>query len=309
MVNVWDSRKDLRQHLAGSWKLPLDRFLENLNPYCELPPPTELLILLVDNLSAENKAVGDSNNDVGYLLSGKGWNNVRSFTSESALLASYPEVVLQPTPRFLWRANHLLEDAVQGGFFKGDETVLDVGSGSCRDAIYLAMLGCRVIATDQRETMLTNGRRMAKRLGLAAARHDEKAASLSARDKGSLTTLNCTFDSGQATLPAELLDAIGNDGVDVVHLSRFWIRSIFPALFSTANKAIFVHHFLAGSIRPVGDAHLLREKELRTLLEEQSCVCVAESEQWSVFRDQTLEFSDSVGLRRMSMFIATKTKL
>eukprot|EP01056_Protomagalhaensia_sp_Gyna25_P001738 Protomagalhaensia_sp_Gyna_25__1737@NODE_190_length_4541_cov_25_642159_g147_i0_p3_GENE_NODE_190_length_4541_cov_25_642159_g147_i0NODE_190_length_4541_cov_25_642159_g147_i0_p3_ORF_typecomplete_len383_score52_31TehB/PF03848_14/0_00012Methyltransf_31/PF13847_6/0_0049Methyltransf_25/PF13649_6/0_044Methyltransf_25/PF13649_6/1_4e04_NODE_190_length_4541_cov_25_642159_g147_i015892737 len=112
----------------------------------------------------------------------RGWQSVEVLLEENDDLEQLP---LNPSAGPLWTPNPLLRFLVRAAgktnglsieqFWAAPPTIhpmtesvacLDLGSGLCRDATALCRVGWTVVATDRRAALLSNGRRLARSLGI-----------------------------------------------------------------------------------------------------------------------------------------------
>eukprot|EP00667_Euglena_gracilis_P015172 EG_transcript_15749 len=150
----------------------------------------------------------------------------------------------------MWRPSPLVEDwlahtpasrpgAAAGSVPRPPPLALDLGCGSGRDAVFLALHGWRVVGVDQRPCLL------------------ERASALAA-NSGVAHLFQATECDLQQDWPWE--DAT----VDLVVCIRFLLRSSFPKIAAVLRPGghLLYSHFLEGCAKPRDPRHLLRRGEL-----------------------------------------------
>jgi rhodanese-related sulfurtransferase len=170
--NVLDVRPAddyLRGHVAPAVSLPLPGaadalpapdLLEKYLPSILLPPHGEPLLVV-----AATVAVAES---LCAWLRARGRGDVTPCLLDAAGLASLPAEALATGPcrRHLWRPPSFLAGHVQRLPPPVAGPVLELGSGSCRAAVWLAERGWRVTAVDRDARALELGRCLAADLGV-----------------------------------------------------------------------------------------------------------------------------------------------
>lgn len=136
-------------HAVGSSHIPLQQLEERLH---ELPTKAVPLWLVGDD---ELRAGHSLLSERGYQISG---------CSRSDAVT---QIERGDTSRQMWGANFFLQEVVQNFGAQLGSTALDIGCGSGRDAVYLAMQGKDVRAVDIKPQALAKARTLAAYNGVA----------------------------------------------------------------------------------------------------------------------------------------------
>lgn len=345
VLDIRESRESRdRLYVANSYRIPFAT-LRQQRCFAELPEPSLRLIIFYDREKGKDPQqqhprrpddeMTDMKDTVEDFLAVNGWRNIALCSSREELIATgVSEERLQhiePINMPLWRPGPLIrmfcnkceERNTHNEVFWMPPTdekkglVLDLGSGVCRDAIVWCCLGYDVIAVDQREVILKNGRHLAGNWAVetftfqndnlrqddqVVERRDEiQERKEGRRASGRLFTVaaKCESSGELVKLVRRVLSSVGEDShVDIVYCSRFLERKLFAGILELARKHVVYHHFLIGSVRPTQADQVLEEGELARIFEN-----------WTITCDEIFEIVDHVGKRKFNNFIATRRSI
>jgi len=210
-------------------KMSVEDFRYHGGPrWCELPPRHLLLPILVD--TEEDKIVMHDG------LAEKWRADIRIGPN-----VTYPDVAL-PYRHVLWRPTPLLEDIFQileENTQPDKRSVIDLGCGSGRDCVYLAMRGWFTVGIDIVPKTCTRAQEFASRHHVTEQ------------------TEFHTVDIAELEYP--------ENSFDLVIVARTYVpRSLWDKVFSLIAPGGYLlwHHFLDGCNHPTGEK-LLKKGELR----------------------------------------------
>eukprot|EP01043_Picozoa_sp_COSAG02_P018047 COSAG02_NODE_832_length_16660_cov_16.228006_10_plen_980_part_00 len=271
-----------RVHLAGSTSLPWGNDISGADFIArahELPERGARLALLADEVRVA-VAASDHMRRAGYVI-----HFTIALPADGLASAVWPvaPAASLATSIPLWHPSPCLSELIEtierqlGDRGESSQTILDLGCGTGRDCIFLAMRGgFTVTGVDYLEKQLVRARDLASRCDVAQS---------------------CTFRQMDVCVgaPAEWLPA---KPADIVHIGRFLHRPLLPVLRDhcvAPGGFIIYHTFMVGCEafgRPRKPEHLLRKGELRELFVG-----------WDVLMDEVRPCSDG---RPLSWFAARK---
>jgi len=238
LVDVRPTEQYLEKHLKGS----VSFVLASLGPgggddtrATELPSRSWPKVLLVMGSDAGETKLGLD------WLETRGWkvNREDSFSADVVDWKSLNEkglVETGPSMCRFWRASPPLErrcGLIERHLNKPTPKLwaLDLGCGSGRDAVFLAMRGWNVVAVDREESFVGKL--------LAFARRQNVADKIIVR----------VVDLRPQFLNATLGEILTKQRFDLVHMSRFMNRPLLGYLGHNLPKTSFfaIHHFLVGA--------------------------------------------------------------
>jgi len=245
VVDLRQHSEFVKKHIEGSVSIPWNDFEERMH---ELPPKGSLLSYLMDQ-SVSPEEVTNRFLSHGYKIQDyfidtpEMWNKFEAVN----------KVESGNTNHRLWVPNTFLEEtigtveellSVKNKYW----SALDLGSGSGRDAIFLALRGWKVTAVDYLQELL------------------DKALNVAKRYNCSIDTICVDLESTPHGKLAEQLPR-----VDLVHVARYLHRPLFPLIKQLINPGGFVvyHTFMTGVEKfgkPRRAKFILQEDELKELL-------------------------------------------
>jgi SAM-dependent methyltransferase len=150
ILDVRSSEKYSESHPAGAANIPLDELERRLH---ELPPRDRKLIIVAGDSEEACKAE--------KMLAEKGWNKIfcQTFSGWHGEFGESPEIVKLWEPSVF--LNQCLPDITSK--FSCSKNALDLGCGSGRNAVFLALQGFDVTAVDRLPDAIRRCRDLAQR--------------------------------------------------------------------------------------------------------------------------------------------------